>query len=224
MQKRFINIDVILEDIREDYGFQVTRTDVLRYVWKFIGYVLTPDMFIPRSELVDIEDYRGILPNDFFELNSENSIYEFETKIPLSPNRSNTSNFYEDVENQYTYQIRDRYIITDIETTTLIVDYIEYPMDLSGAPLIPDNAKAVRAITDFVAERLAKKLKRAGVLSEREYEDIRQESYFSTASFMSSSKLPNQEQMDKIMNRSLSLISDPRQKSFNHNLFNNRLI
>jgi len=171
-----------------------------------------PESFEEEPADINIVSWQGNLPANFVEIIG---VMEKQTEIPLTHN-PDTLNLFSDTytaedpnTDPYTYLIKEGVIWTGIEETLITIVYRKFPIDDNGMPLVPDDAKAIRAVRDYVAEQIAFKLMLKDRLHLTKYDLIAKESYFSTASFRSAAFIPNYDQMERIKNRYITLLRRP---------------
>ena len=80
------------------------------------------------------------------------------------------------------YQIKQDYIICELNSGTLEVSYKAFPMWDDYTPKIPDDPKVIRMVRLYIAERIAFRLMLQDKLSERKYDMIKQDYYFAIGS------------------------------------------
>lgn len=88
MNNSYTDYKAIIERIKRDGFEDINETDVKEYIWDVISLLGTPKMFETKYDQIEVEDYRGILPVDFYSLES---IRDKDTKIVY---RSSTDTFH----------------------------------------------------------------------------------------------------------------------------------
>lgn len=102
----------------------------------------------------------------------------------------------------YTYKTQGNFMYFGMETGTVELQYKAIPIDVvTGMPTVPDNARYIRGVVSFIAERLAFRLMLKDMLSERKYEIIRQDYLFNVGSAQSICHLPDPGRMETLINR-----------------------
>jgi len=215
VNRQYVNVDYIIENIRKEFGFdEIDRADIREYIGDTIGYAFEPATFEEKYATIDIEDFRGILPPDFYSI-QEGAIIEEDTSIPFTDNPDLFSRFVTDTDfrnsddvdtEKYVYEIKEDYIYCGIEDTTLLMAYKAFPVDDNGEPKVPDDAKVIRSVTHYCAERLAFKLYLKDILSKDKYQEIQQQALFAGASAHTRLKMPTLDQLERMKNRAMSLL------------------
>ena len=107
------------------------------------------------------------------------------------------------------YQIRGNYIFTTLKEMEVELSYTAFPMDLEKfEPLIPDDAKSIRAVVTYLAERIAFKLMLRDKLSERKYEGIKQDYLFNVGAAMTRARIQSVPEIENLKNRTLQMLKD----------------
>ena len=211
----YVDVDFIIDKLEQDFGFDdIQYNDVVEDIWDIIGYVSDPSTFERKFAEVVIADYRGQIPSDFYSI-VDGAIMEIYTKTPLVESTDLMDRFSSDTTIladtdalNYSYKIIQGYLYTGLEDANLIMSYKAFPTN-NSLPLVPDNAKAIRGVVNYIGERIAFRLMLKDKLSERKYEIIRQESLFSTASYKTSSKIPSIDTMERLKNIHLNILRNP---------------
>jgi len=106
----------------------------------------------------------------------------------------------------YQYTIVQGYIYSDIQSGTILVYISIFPMDNDGNPLIPDLGYYVKAVTHYIAERLAFKLYLEDKLTERKYNLLQQEWIFYCGSAKASSLMLSESEEADFTNHTMRVI------------------
>lgn len=126
---------------------------VVDYTVDFIRIVGTPKSFLEKTEEIEIKNYRGVLPCDFYQMiqirtvecnnNKHSHSFRYSTdSFHMSDNKPKRSDL--------TYKIQNNVIITSIENGIIEIAYKAMPIDDEGYPLIPDNSTYSRALESYI--------------------------------------------------------------------------
>jgi hypothetical protein len=211
----YVDMDFILDKLHQDYPFDdIHPNDIAEDIWDIIGIVADPDTFTTEFDEIVIADHRGTLPSDFYSI-VPGTVMEKSTNIPLVTSTdlmdrfsSNTTILADTDALEYTYKIQKGYIYTGLEDGTVMISYKAFPVE-NNLPLVPDHAKAIRMVVDYIAEKIAFRLMLSDKLSERKYEYILQKSCWSTGSWKTASKIPSTDTMERLKNMHLNLLRNP---------------
>lgn len=132
---------------------------VIDYAVDFIRIVGVPPSFIEKTQVIEVTNYRGELPCDFYEMiqvrlakscdkgfenYKEHPVFRYTTdSFHLSTNKTK----YTDL----TYKIQGSCIFTSpLKDGSIEISYMAMPIDDEGYPLIPDNSAYTRALQAFI--------------------------------------------------------------------------
>lgn len=240
----YVSTKRILEAVARDAAYDnVSVGDALEWLWEVIEYLNIPMYYRDEFVYIDVEDYRGKLPINFQRLIQ---VRDYVNKTPLmvskylyfqSPNKNSLEQVQAIVNeeggsveystsqqssstrmDQYTYQIRDGWIYTERATTKLELAYKAYPIDEEGYPMVPEDAKFIRALKTFLIWKLDYLAWRRQIISEVVYRDSESNYYYAAAAAQSKANMPDLEMMESMRRQSSLLVSDPNQflKSFKY--------
>lgn len=233
---RTVSIDMIIEDLDREYGFEViNKADVAEWIWKSMAIIGTPYPYEDKSQELEIVSYRASLPIDLYSITAvrekttgvpmremtdlmskfiDTTYGGFKTIIgdydPAYPSTyvGNIQEYYNTIvgpdgySEYYTYKTQGNFIYFGMEEGDVEMQYKAIPIDIiTGMPTIPDNAKYIRGVVSFIAERMAFKLMLKDMLSERKYEIIRQDYLFNIGAAQSVCILPDPSRMETLINR-----------------------
>lgn len=209
----------VIEKVYQDYGFdyEINSAEVYEWIWDVMGLLGIPYAYIDKvtdgegtnPDPIDIADYRGELPSDLYAVQL---VREYTTKMPMI---CVESTFNEDgtyinvVESQYTYKLNNSYIFTSFEEGQVEILYKAFPTSPLGLPMIPDDVKYVRAVKEYIAERIAFRMMLSDRLTERKYDRIDQKKAWAISSARSHGFTPSVDKMEAIKNRFLRLKTNP---------------
>jgi hypothetical protein len=142
----YININVIADRLKRNPLLEdIPYETIIDYTIEFIKIIGVPASFIEKTELVEIKDYRGILPCDLYSIIQvrcgDNYFRGSTDSFHMSNNKSNVG---------FTYKIQGSCIITSIPKGTIEIAYRAFPLDSEGLPLIPDNGTYPRALQEYI--------------------------------------------------------------------------
>lgn len=134
---------------------------VLDYLVDFIGIVGTPMLFEEKTAILNIQDYRALLPCDYESMiqvrtardidvsskHREHIAYRYATdSFHLSPDKPDVNTGQTD----FTYKIQGSIIYTSTKDEPVEIVYRAIAVDGEGYPLIPDNPSFLRAFDSYV--------------------------------------------------------------------------
>lgn len=118
-------------------------------------------------------------------------------------------NYSTNIYQKYTYQLKWPYIYTGLETTTIEVLYIAFPVWEDMTPKIPDDAKVIRMVSLHIAEKIAFRLMLQDKLSERKWQYIKDELSFAVGAARNKMLIPDIDTMENIKRQMMRLIPKP---------------
>lgn len=139
----YISIRQILDDLLAHpllRGLSLERA--VDYAVHFIRIVGMPKISTEKTETVKIDNYRALLPDDYYAiikvLNPKNN-------TPLV--HSST----EDIDNSY--KIQGNIIYSSLRNGELTVSYKALLVDEDGYPMIPDNSSFIKALELYIKKQ-----------------------------------------------------------------------
>lgn len=152
----YISIRQILDDVLDhpmmaDLSFE----RAVNHAVHFIRIVGCPRMFVEKTAVVDIDNYRGVIPCDY------NSIVQVRTYGDCGHNhqvfRCSTDTFHmsQDKHSTYdlTYKIQGGVIYTSIKEGKIEIAYLAFNADNEGYPMIPDNSSFIQALEAYIKKK-----------------------------------------------------------------------
>lgn len=150
---KYTNIRLIMDRLqRHPLMNDITFETVVDYAVEFIRIVGTPPSFIEKTASIEIRDYRGELPCDFYEMiqvrtekhhGGHQHAFRYTTdSFHLSPHHHRHSDL--------TYKLQGNCIFTSIPKGRIEIAYRAMPIDDEGYPLIPDNSSFSRALELYI--------------------------------------------------------------------------
>lgn len=127
----------------------LTLETAVDYCIDFMRLVGVPDMFTEKVAVLDINNYRAALPEDFYQVNqirtTEGNYFRY------AGDTFHTHKCFDNTVNaDLTYKIQGGVIITSIEKGCIEISYQAIAVDEEGYPMIPDNSSFTRAIQAYI--------------------------------------------------------------------------
>lgn len=152
MAEKYTSIAIVMDGIMTHPMLRGLGVDAaVRYAVEFMQIMGSPMMYDEKVDVVKIENYRGKLPCDFYEM------------IQVRDNKSgvcyhtSTDSFHMSLGNgedgDLTYKIQGGVIFTSEKNKDVEIAYKAILEDEDGFPLIPDNAVFIRALQSYIKER-----------------------------------------------------------------------
>jgi len=225
-----VSIDYIIERLKSPpFAFsKVDKDDVAEFIWEIVGLIgLSEPLYDAGPITIDIVAHRGILPynyygdetvreyttgtmmhsmSDLFFLSSNENISESTEVItdtdPATGEEFYTTVFSDSTPELYRYKLQGNYIFTAFEEGKIEMAYKAFPVDnTTGLPVLQDDAKYLRGIISYIAERLALGMFFRDEISEKKYDIIQREYLFNIGAARSSIIMPDKSKMQTLINR-----------------------
>lgn len=201
---KYISVIQILDDLLADdmmRGLSLERA--VNYAAEFMQIVGMPPEFENKVEKVQIENWRGELPCDLYEI--------VQVKDPkglayISAEGNFGNRNRPDQFPAFTYQVKGNVIFTSTKDIDLLVSYLAIKTDSDGFPLIPENASYVRALELYIQKRYFTTLFNSGKIPQAVLANTQQEYAFYVGQAQSDLIRPNLDQMESMKNMWCTLI------------------
>ena len=207
--EKYISLKQILENLLDHPMLrEVSFERAVNYTQSFMRIVGCPKIFEEKTAIIEIEDYRGVLPCDF------NEIIQVRTHNTCDNNykvfRHSTDNFHMSDNKQdsfdLTYKIQGNVIFTSMKEGTIEIAYNAFAIDSEGYPLIPDNSAFIRALELYIKKQCFTVLFDLGQINQAVYHNVCQEYAWAVGQAQSDLIRPTIDQMQAITNSLNTLI------------------
>ena len=152
MAEQYTNIRLILDKIlRHPLMQDLSLESAVDYTVDFMRIVGVPNMFMEKTEILEIEKYRAMLPDDYYQMIQVRKVKggtfrystdTFHMSESEEPNDRNISDF--------TYKIQGNIIYTSMEDGEIEISYQSIATDEECYPLLPDNSSFTRALRLYI--------------------------------------------------------------------------
>lgn len=196
----------LLEDVPEEA--------LVDYAYEFIGLVELAEMYDDRLAVLDVKDYRAPLPPDFVSVVQVRTMPGPGRRPPIVL-RTMTDTFYKSAiwrhPSTLAYKIQGRVLFTSVPVMKLEVAYRALPVDECGLPMVPDNAKFLRAMEEYIKYKAFRPLYDMGKIQAGVMERAEQDYCWAVAACESEFKLPAPDEMETLANWMTSFAPKGRQ-------------
>lgn len=206
---RYISLKQILDDILEHPLLEeVSFERAINHAVHFIRIVGMPRGFNEKTDLVEIENYRGLLPCDL------DSIIQVRTHCENGHNhevfRYSTDSFHMSEHKgdaaDLTYKVQGGVIFTSMKEGTIEIAYKAIPVDSEGYPMIPDNSSFINALELYIKKKAFTVLFDLGKITPQVYNNVLQEYAWYVGQAQSDLVRPSIDQMQAITNSLNTLV------------------
>ena len=172
---RYISLKQILDDVLDHPLLKdVSFERAVNHAVHFIRIVGMPRAFNEKTELVEIDNYRGALPCDL------DNIIQVRTQDSCSHHhgvfRYTTDSFHmsENKHNSYdlTYKVQGNVIFTSMKKGTIEIAYRALQVDSEGYPMIPDNSSYINALELYIKKKCFNVLFDTGKITSQVFEQV----------------------------------------------------
>lgn len=200
----YISIKQVLDDVLAHPMLQnVSLERAVNYATELIRILNVPKMYEDKIAYLDIHDYRCLLPCDFYEV-IQMRIKNQDCSRPLKPSTNSFGPIADYIE--LTYNIQNNVLYTSLKEGTVEMAYKSIAVDEDGYPLIPDNAAFIRALESYIKKQYFTILFDKGELHQSILQNVKQEYAFNVAQASAALIMPNQDEMQDIVDQNSRLI------------------
>ena len=200
---KYISIKVILDNILDHPLLKdVSLERAINHTINFIRIVGCPRMYTEKTEVIPIENYRGLLPCDLDEVIQ----VRMKSRDGISHRvfRHTTDSFHmseaKEMSEELTYKIQGGVIFTSLKDGSIEIAYRAIPIDSEGYPLIPDNSSFTRALELYIKKQCFTVLFDLGKITPTVYNNVLQEYAWAVGQAQSDLVRPTIDQMQSITN------------------------
>lgn len=182
---------------------------VVDYAIDFIRIVGTPPSFLEKTQEIEINDYKGVLPCDFYQMIQ---VRTMNSDHRTSAFRYSTDSFHmsstKPKQGGLTYKVQGNCIITSIPKGKIEIAYEALPIDNEGYPLIPDNSSYSRALELYIKLQWFTTLFDMGKITAQVLSNTQQQYAWAVGQAQTDLIRPTIDQMEAISNMWNKLLPD----------------
>lgn len=178
----YISLKQLLDDILDHPLLkELSFERAVNHTVHFMRIMGCPRMFVEKTDLVEIEEYRGKLPCDFYEMiqvrthkmcgGKDYKVFRYSTDSFHMSDRKNPSF-------DLTYKIQNDIIFTSMKEGTIEIAYSAFAVDSEGYPLIPDSSPFIRALELYIKKQYFTILFDMNKINQQVYNNVCQEYSF----------------------------------------------
>lgn len=124
---------------------------ILSYTVDFIRITGIPEIYDEKTEILEIKDYRALLPCDYIYMLQVRDIPSDETYRAATDTFHMSEHKHKPVG--LTYRIQNNVIYTSKECGKLEIAYKSIAVDEDGYPLLPDSPSFLRGLESYVKKQ-----------------------------------------------------------------------
>lgn len=150
METKSISLRQVIDRVRRHPMLAgIPLETIIDYSVDFLRIVGLPNTLLEKTAVLTLKNYRTVLPEDFYQMVQVRTIgsnpiyYKYATDtFHYSPNKYNSMPF--------TYKIQGEVLYASEEIGDIEISYLAMEVDDCGLPMIPDNAKFLRALEAYI--------------------------------------------------------------------------
>lgn len=201
----YISIKQALDDLLEHPLLQdLSFERVVNYTVHFLQIVGVPNEFEEKTTLIDIKDYRGCLPCDYYDMIQVRTYKEGEYCPRVF--RYTTDSFHHSPKKgdsdawDLTYKLQNSIIYTSIKEGTIEIAYHAIKVDKEGYPMIPENSSFIQALELYIKKKVFTILFDQGKINNAVLQNTQQEYAWAVGQAQRDLTMPTVDQMESISN------------------------
>lgn len=205
---KYISIKQVMSDLLDHPLLQdLTLERAVNYAVHFIQIVGVPNEFEEKTALIDIKNYRGVLPCDYYDMIQVRTYKEGEycpkvfryasDSFHYSPNKEPNK----DLDTwDLTYKLQNSAIYTSLKEGTIEIAYHAIKVDKEGYPMIPENSSFIQALELYIKKKVFTILFDQGKISPAVLQNTQQEYAWYIGQAQRDLTMPTIDQMESISN------------------------
>lgn len=228
---KYVSIkEIISRVLRHPYLKDFNLEQAVQYVSDFIDIFGLPKMLKDKEAVVEIKDYRGVLPCDCVAINQ---VKDCKTRICLrsmtdtfSPNTRDYENPQIDPKifdlrpfNELAFKTQGNIIFTSFKHGKIQISYKAIPVDKDGYPLLIDNGIYLKTLELYIKKELFLILFETGKVSAAVIQNVQQDYAWKAGQLQKEFIMPNMSEMESICRMWTAMI--PRATSFDNGFRDN---
>lgn len=200
----------------------LSEETIVTYTKKFIGRMALPELYNDKVAVLEINNYRAALPEDFVKIIGVRSYPKNDAELNSKSYkpvyyRAATDLFYHSDKHYHlttpTYKIENTVIYTSLKKGKIEIAYKSICTDDCGYPMIPDNEKFKIALEDYI------KFERFTVLFDMEQISLQslqmaqQQALWSQGACATEFKLPSYDEAESMIRQQGQMLIRNRHKT-----------
>lgn len=204
----YISIKQVMSDLLDHPLLQdLTLERAVNYAVHFIQIIGVPLVFTEKTTLVNIHEYCGKLPCDYYDMIQVRTYKEVDNYPKVfryatdSFHHSNKKESNENLNTQdLTYKLQNSIIFTSIKEGTIEIAYHAIKVDKEGYPMIPENSSFIQALELYIKKKVFTILFDQGKINQAVLQNTQQEYAWYVGQAQRDLTMPTIDQMESISN------------------------
>ena len=218
---KYIIIKQILADLLDHPLLQdLSFERAVNYAVHFIQIVGVPNEFEEKTALVNIENYRGCLPCDYYDMIQVRTYKEGEYCPKVFRYASDNFHYSSKKEpngnsetGDLTYKLQNNAIYTSLKEGVIEVAYHAIKVDNEGYPMIPENSSFIQALELYIKKKVFTILFDQGKINNAVLQNTQQEYAWYVGQAQRDLNMPTIDQMESISNMWTQLLQRANEHS-----------
>ena len=207
----FVTIHTVVDRIlRHPLMQELTFEAAVQYLIDFLGIFGLPQTYTDEYAVIDIKDFRGLLPCDCIAINQ---VRECKSGRVLSAMSDSFNGTMPEDRSTGTFKTQGRMIYTSFRDGEIEISYKAIPTDKDGLPMLPDNPVFMKTLELYIKKEWFTVLFDMGRISPAVLQNTQQEYYIKAGQLNNEFLVPSVAEMESITNMMNQLI--PRTNEFN---------
>lgn len=198
--------NIISHPLLKDVSFE----RAVNYTVHFMRIIGCPSMFLEKTEVIDIEEFRGLLPCDFHKMIQVRTYLHCGEDRRYQVFRYSTDSFHMSDRKQdsydLTYKLQGNVIFTSMKEGKIEIAYSAIAVDDEGYPMVPDDSSFIKALELYIKKECFTVLFDLGKINRDVYQNTLQEYMFYAGQAQTSLVKPTYDQMIAISNSFNALV------------------
>lgn len=212
---KYVNIKeivsrVLRHPLLKDFGLE----QAVQYVSDFMDIFGLPDMLVDKEEVVEIKDYRGILPCDCVAINQ---VKDCKTGICLRAMQDTfvpNDKSYGHHKEELAFKTQGNIIFTSRKCEKVLISYKATPVDKDGYPLLIDNGIYLKTLELYIKKELFLVLFETGKVSAAVIQNVQQDYAWKAGQLQKEMTTPSVSEMESVARNWTAMI--PRDNTFSN--------
>lgn len=126
---------------------KLNMEDAIYYTLDFIRTIGLPQIYTQKEEMIDVENYRALLPCDCIKVLG---IQDPKRKIALKYMLSTFSAKHNKFNGSPAYKVQGNVLYTNFKCGKLLLSYDAITVDKDGLPMLPDDPTFLKALELYI--------------------------------------------------------------------------
>lgn len=199
--------EILSRILRHPLLQDVTLEQAVQYTIDFLYIFGIPKIYEDKEEVVEIKEYRGLLPCNLIAINQVKDCKSglclrgmTDTFMPHHPVRQHPYNAH------LTFKTQGQVIFTSFKKGDILISYKSIPVDKDGYPMLMDNAVFLKTLEAYIKKEAFTILFDMGKINNQVYQNTLQQYSWLAGQLQNEMSTPSISEMESIKNSWCTLI------------------